>query len=149
MNQQTKPPEIQWVLTGVLARSCRPCYHDDTPTLEGVGQWMSKVSQFGIKSILCLLSEDELKEYYSDNGLDLLALYRKNGFQVGHVAVPDYLEPPLRPRDFLQIRLTLSQLTAPHLIHCSAGIDRTGAAVHFVIKGNGIRRGQSSRQKGP
>lgn len=110
---------------------------------------MSQVSQFGIKSILCLLSEDELKEYYSDNGLDLLALYRNNGFQVGHVAVPDYLEPPLRPGDFLQIRLTLSQLTAPHLIHCSAGIDRTGAAVHFVSKGNGIRRSQSSRQKGP
>ena len=126
------PPEFEWVYPGTLARSCRPGYHDETPSVAKLGRWMNQVSRLGIRSILCLLSEPELWQNYGFNGLDLLACYRSHGFQVGHVPLPDEVEPTLCPRDFLQIRITLSQLAAPYLIHCSAGIDRTGAVIEFI-----------------
>jgi protein tyrosine/serine phosphatase len=48
------------------------------------------------------------------------------------VPVPDYQMPPLSSADLAMIQKTFTKLPKPWLIHCSAGIDRTGAAVEFV-----------------
>ena len=125
---------LQWVVPGILARSCRPCYNDDIPTKLLVKKWLKEVAGMKIKSILCLLSQEQLDEFYGAYGIQLLDLYRVQGFIVGHVPVPDYQMPPLSSSDLAIIEKALSKLTRPWLIHCSAGIDRTGAAVEFVQK---------------
>ena len=97
-----------------------------------------------IRSILCLLSEEQLGEFYGANGINLLDLYREQGFVVSHVPVPDYQEPPLSKSNLADIQQALTKLQRPWLIHCSAGIDRTGAAVEFVqnhILTKGIQHG--------
>lgn len=137
MNRRTKTPKIEWVYPGILARSCRPCYHDCTPTRLGVYLWLNRAKQLGIRSILCLLADDELREYFNANGLILLGCYRRQGFQVAHIPVPDHLDPPLRLQDMALIRTALRELEAPLLIHCGAGIDRTGTAVQFIKTGIG------------
>jgi len=123
---------LQWVLPGIMARSCRPCYNDDIPTILLVKKWLEEVAGMKIKSVLCLLSQEQLDEFYGANGIQLLDLYRKNGLIVGHVPVPDYQMPPLNSANLANIEKMLAKLPRPWLIHCSAGIDRTGAAVEFV-----------------
>lgn len=87
-----------------------------------------------IKSILCLLSHEQLDEFYGANGIQLFEIYRQQGFAVGHVPVPDYQMPPLSSADLAMIQKALTELPKPWLIHCSAGIDRTGAAVEYIKK---------------
>ena len=118
-----------------LARSCRPCYNDDIPTMLLVNKWLKEVARMKIKSILCLLSQEQLDEFYGTNGIQLLEIYRKKGFIVGHVPVQDYQLPPLSSANLAMIEKALTELPKPWLIHCSAGIDRTGAAVEFVRTG--------------
>lgn len=85
-----------------------------------------------IQSILCLLSQDELDEYYGVYGIDLLVWYRSRGLAVGHVPVSDHFQPPLRKLDLVEIQKQFKKLSAPCLIHCSAGIDRTGEAIKVI-----------------
>lgn len=138
LSQQITPPQIDWVYRGLLARSCRPCYHDETPSRAGVGDWMELAGKMGIRSILCLLSNDELREYFNADGTILLGSYCRQGFQVAHVPVPVYREPRLENGDYGLIRDALDRLEAPLLVHCGNGNDRTGDAVQFIRKGNAI-----------
>jgi len=128
---------LQWVVEGVLARSNRPCYWDDT-TVVGLTKWLDKVATMKIKSILCLLSQDELDKHYGSRGIDLLAMYRDRGFRVRHVPVSDHRQPPLKKSDLVKIHSAFCELPMPCLIHCSAGIDRTGAAVHHIQNQPGL-----------
>ena len=123
---------LQWVIPGTLARSCRPGYTDDIPTKRVINQWLKEVVRMKIKSILCLLSHEQLDRFYGANGIQLLETYRKRGFIVGHVPVADYQRPPLSRSELAMVQTVLADLPKPWLIHCSAGIDRTGAAVEFI-----------------
>ena len=141
--QEMKDFNLQWVLPGILARSCRPCYNDDASSVLLINQWLDEVASMKIKSILCLLSQEQLDEFYGVNGIKLLDIYRTHGFIVGHVPVPDYQMPPLGGSDLALIEKVLAGLPKPWLIHCSAGIDRTGAAVEFIqnhVLNNGHKR---------
>ena len=126
-----RKPEITWVEENFLARSYRPCYWDD-PTTPLVQVWLEAAGGMKIKSILCLLSKAELDEHYGSLGIDLLTLYREHGFAVGHVPVADYNEPPLSDGEKKLLGATFKGLPKPCLVHCSAGVDRTGAAVQFI-----------------
>ena len=123
---------LQWVIPGTMARSCRPCYNDDIPTKRLINKWLKEVGRMRIKSILCLLSQEQLDEFYGANGIQLLEIYRQQGFALGHVPVPDYQMPPLSSADLAMIQKALTELPKPWLVHCSAGIDRTGAAVEYI-----------------
>ena len=125
---------LQWVIPGTLARSCRPCYNDDFPTKRLINNWLKEVARMKIKSILCLLSQEQLDEFYGANGIQLLETYRQHEFVVAHVPVPDYQMPPLSGADLAMIEKALTELPKPWLIHCSAGIDRTGASVEYIKK---------------
>jgi len=132
MTTNLHQPDIQWVKTGVLARSCRPSYWDDA-TLPLVQEWLDEAGKLGIKSILCLLSQAELDEYYGERGIELLAQYKANGFKVGHVPVVDEKVPPLSEVEKSSVGQAFEKLPKPCLIHCSAGCDRTGASVQFLL----------------
>jgi len=88
-----------------------------------------------VKSIVCLLNEQHLKLYGAVPG-GLLQAYRDAGFEFGHVPVADHQWPPLSCTELKAVEKHFNELTKPVLIHCSAGIDRTGAAVrHLKSKG--------------
>jgi protein tyrosine/serine phosphatase len=123
--------KMQWVVEGVLARSSRPSYWDDA-TPEIVDQWLNEALRFKIKTIICLLSYEELQEYYIAHGIDLIQQYLSRGLDVFHVPIADYQEPPLNNEQIVELFRVFSIATRPLLVHCSAGIDRTGDAVKYL-----------------
>ena len=123
-----------WVLSNVLARGRRPGYPSErgrqVPVAE-VDAWIAKVHDFGIKSIICLLSDDQLPLYDQIPG-GLIAFYRAKGFTVEHVPAKDHQNPPLTENHLQKIWVAYEGLPKPVLIHCSAGRDRTGMAINHL-----------------
>lgn len=97
-----------------------------------VDVWLRGVQTEGIASVLCLLSDDQLRLYASLPG-GLLEYYRaKGGLKVGHVPVKDHATPPLSAVQVAEVEKAFTELPKPVLIHCSAGLDRTGQAVEHL-----------------
>ena len=124
--------KIEWVKAGVLARGSRPGWWDERGIALVVREYVARVRAMGIHSIVCLLSQGELVRYYAAHGVNLFAAYREAGLQLAHVPVADHEKPPLGTGDLFKLRIMLTDLQRPWLIHCSAGIDRTGCAVEHL-----------------
>ena len=125
----------EWVVPGVLARSQRPGYPVDRPALVSVVDWTDRVHEMGVRGILCILDKPQLA-HYDELGLDgggLLEFYRSQGFAVRHVAADDHKQPPLSKAELDKVWRAFQQLSQPVLIHCSAGRDRTGAALQHIL----------------
>ena len=54
-----------------------------------VDEWLAEVRASGIKSIICLLSDDQLL-LYGHLPTDLITYYRNAGFNAEHVPAQDY-----------------------------------------------------------
>jgi len=84
-------------------------------------------------SLIVLLAEEE--ECVIRTGLNLKSLYLSHGFQVLHLPIPD-LNVPSKEDLEEAIRKTVehAQVGKNILIHCHAGLGRTGLFVAYLAK---------------
>jgi protein tyrosine/serine phosphatase len=125
------------ILPDRLYRSSRPGYSGGGKIPVGMGEvqrWIESAQSLGVISIICLLADEHLC-LYPDG--DLLGIYRTAGFEVRHISVTDHTRPPLTPDQLDAVLQAWHELPQPVLIHCSAGIDRTGAAVKHILNSTG------------
>lgn len=123
---------MNWVINGRLARSERPGYPsryvEKGVVLSAIELWKSH----GIRSVICLLTFDEFL-YYADDS-DLLDLYGAAQLTAHVIAVENHKDHPLNADEMEAVWSAYRRLAKPVLIHCSAGKDRTGAAVDLIAK---------------
>jgi len=89
-----------------------------------------------IKTVVVLLTDAQIKQYYEDN---LIEVYRDEGFNVIHYPIRDFSVPKdLRSFNNMLHEINNKLKTENVLIHCSAGWGRTGlvAAGLAVLKGH-------------
>jgi len=85
----------------------------------------------GVKSVICLLSDEEM-EWYEPVPGGLLARYRERGLVVASVPVQPSRQPSLTRQQCAAISEAFATLPKPVVIHCSAGLVRSGDAVRFL-----------------
>ena len=125
---------MEWVYQGLLARSSRPGYPVNVVSMRAVETWVQQIQQQGVRAIICLLSQSELDEYYKGLPQGLLRLYQERGLQVEMLPIRDYQSPAIAAKQLADVHAAYQRLPKPVLIHCSAGMVRTGSAVEFLQK---------------
>ena len=129
------PPE--WVLPELLAKSPRPGYPGREGTSkEVVDEWIENVRAMGVRSIICFLSDHQLA-FYSGLPSGLIRYYRDAGFDVAHIPEDDYKSPPLSEEGVRESVAAFERLEKPVLVHCSAGLARTGRAIDAILVNEG------------
>ena len=125
----------EWVIESVIARAQRPGYPLNRPSIETIDQWTAEVLAMGIRSVLCIIDSGQLK-YYQEIGLPdetLFHYYQRVGLAVSHIDARDYKTPPLSTDELNLVWDEFNRLDKPIIVHCSAGRDRTGAALSHII----------------
>ena len=97
----------------VLARGSRPGRWDNRELPVVIQDRLTRAGGMGIRSILCLLTQQELLMNYAMRGIDLLCACRQAGFEVALVPVPDFYWPTIEPTDLFKIRTMLTSMPAP------------------------------------
>ncbi len=122
----------EWLPQLQVARASRPGQNLSQRKIQAaLDQWIRSVVASGFKSIVCLLSERELA-LYSHMAGGLLAQYERKGVESVSIPIPIDRSPVLTAGDRAQIMDAFLRLPKPLLIHCSAGVVRSGAALRFL-----------------
>ncbi len=127
---------LSWIVPGHLAVSPRPGFRSGPETSvpkDTVEAWLRDKRHRGIASILCLLDRDQLPLYERALPHGLLAFYREHGFDVGHVPTQDQQTHPFSDEQYERIWQAFVELPKPVLVHCSAGMDRSGRAIRHIL----------------
>ena len=99
---------------------------------EGVIEsWVDEAREFGIASIICLIGGDQLWLYRRVAPEGLVERYRSAGFDVCHIPTADQQTHPFTVDEYEHAWESFQRLPKPVLVHCSAGMDRTGRVVQL------------------
>ena len=121
------------MIPNLLFRSARPGYSGKQVTKARVDTWIAKAKAHGIQTILCLLDDAQLAFYTAIPG-GLLDYYRHAGFAVISRPVKDYQYPKVSSDMLATVQADFLGATKPLLVHCSAGIVRTGAVIRHLLQ---------------
>jgi protein tyrosine phosphatase (PTP) superfamily phosphohydrolase (DUF442 family) len=113
----------RWVIPNALARGGRPGYLGErgrSVSTTEADAWLAELHELGIKSIICLLSSDQLPLYDQLPG-GVIAFYRAAGFTVDHIPAKDHQHPPLTTNHLQQVWSAYQTLPKPVLVHCKRG----------------------------
>lgn len=124
--------DFKWKIPNKLAYSPRPGYPKKSVDRNTLNATVKFWKQQGIRSIISLLSDDEIDEYYDEIDGKLIDFYKKNGFYVYHISIDDFQKPPINQQQIQEILSHESFLKKPLLVHCGAGLDRSGHLVEAL-----------------
>jgi hypothetical protein len=116
---------VQWVIKGKLACGERPGSGLPIVPTKVVDQWLAHLIHLRIKSLIVMLTEDEMASYYPHLGQSLIDYYRGAGFEVRTVANQD-CDGVVNSRVMRsRVRAAFDALPKPVLVHCNAGLERS------------------------
>ena len=127
---------VSWIIDRELAVSSRPGYvpgEERAVPLAVVEAWITEAQTAGVRSVICLLGDDQLPLYAEALPEGLLGHYRAAGFEVAHMGVRDGLTEPYTAAQLDEAWASFRRLPKPVLVHCSAGHDRTGRVVRHIL----------------
>ena len=127
---------MSWIIEGELAVSARPGYvpgEEQAVPPAAVDTWIARVLEAGVRSVICLLGDDQLPLYDGALPEGLIARYRASGLAVAHHGVRDGLTEPFTETQLDGAWESFQALPKPVLVHCSAGHDRTGRVVRHIL----------------
>jgi hypothetical protein len=144
----------KWVIRNVLARSPMPGFDpkNNMPVpLYRVTAWLETMWDSRVKSILCLLDDDEVHSDYARIPRGLIRYYEDWGFRTAHVPVKPGADPALTLDQCKRLWAAFSDLPHPVVVHCKDNGERTDFAIRFIRKSleNGSVKGKHAVQGKP
>lgn len=121
--------DFKWKIPHKLAYSPRPGYPNKSVDRNTLNATMRFWKKQGIRSIISLLSDEEIAQYYEEIDGKLIDFYKENGFEVYHISIDDFQKPPINAQQMQTILEHEASLSKPLLVHCGAGQDRSGYLV--------------------
>lgn len=136
-----------WVIEGVLATSPRPGFRpgpEHSVPAGVVEEWLLETLEFGISSVICLIGRDQLWLYRKSVPEGLIERYRSAGLHVEHIGTQDQQTHPFTPEQYDRAWHAFKRMPKPVLVHCSAGMDRTGRIVKHILDQLGSGEGSAA-----